>query len=166
MDERLARLEAVVSDLTGRVAELEARLAQAGRGAPLTTDLDSTHDRLTAVTAIGAASVQQWLALVGRTLVVLGGAYLLRAITESHVVTPQAGVALGLIYGAPWLLLASRAEGRGAHLDALCHALSTALISRPRSMAPSALWPTIAILFAALVVSPFRLPVCRPIAAS
>lgn len=44
---------------------------------------------------------------------------------------PQVGVALGLLYGAPWLLLASRAGRRGAHLDAACHALSTALIGYP-----------------------------------
>ena len=131
MDERVARLEAVVADLTGRVADLEARLLRGDHAVTFTRHSEAIHDPLTAVAEIDAGSVQQWLALVGRTLVVLGGAYFLRAITESHVVVPQAGVALGLIYGAPWLVLASRAEGRGAHLDALCHALSTALIGYP-----------------------------------
>jgi hypothetical protein len=132
MDERVARLEALVADLRERVADLETRLAPGDHAAAaFSRRPESTHDPLTAVAEIGAGSVQQWLALVGRTLVVLGGAYLLRAITESHVVLPQVGVALGLIYGAPWLALASRAEGRGAHLDALCHALSTALIGYP-----------------------------------
>ena len=131
MDERVARLEALVADLRERVADLETRVAPGDHAATYLRHHEPTHDPLTAVAEIGAGSVQQWLALVGRTLVVLGGAYLLRAITESHVVVPQAGVALGLIYGAPWLVLASRAEGRGAHLDALCHALSTALIGYP-----------------------------------
>jgi hypothetical protein len=132
MDERVARLEAVVADLRERVADLETRLERGDRdAAAFSRHPPSVHDPLTAVAEIGAASVQQWLALVGRTLVVLGGAYLLRALTESHAVGPQVGVALGLIYGAPWLVLASRAEGRGAHLDSLCHALSTALIGYP-----------------------------------
>ena len=54
-----------------------------------------------------ATPAQQWLALVGRTLVILGGAYLLRALTNSHVLPVQAGIAAGLLYGAPWLVLAS-----------------------------------------------------------
>ena len=118
MDERVARLEALVADLRERVADLETRVAPGDHAATFVRHHETSHDPLTAVAEIGAGSGQQWLALVGRTLVVLGGAYLLRAITESHVVAPQAGVALGLIYGAPWLVLASRAEGRGAHLDA------------------------------------------------
>lgn len=130
MDEQVARLESAVADLTGRVAELEARLVRTeGAGAPVAHVFE--RDTLTAVGEIGAAPVQHWLSLVGRTLVVLGGAYLLRAITETHVVAPQVGVALGLFYGAPWLLLESRAASRGAHLDGLCHALSTALIGYP-----------------------------------
>ncbi len=131
MDERVARLEAVVADLSARVVDLEARLLQTDHGVRSAPHPDTLHDPLTTVADISAGSVQQWLALAGRTLVVLGGAYFLRAITESHVVVPQVGVALGLLYGAPWLLLASRAEGRGAHLDALCHALATALIGYP-----------------------------------
>jgi hypothetical protein len=62
---------------------------------------------------------------------VLGGAYLLRALTESRVLTASAGVGLGILYGAPWLLLASRAAGRGAQLDAFAHALTAALIGYP-----------------------------------
>jgi hypothetical protein len=129
MDERTARLEAIVADLTGRVADLEARI----RGAETTRAIPSAdlHDPIASAVAKGAGSLQQWVALLGRTLVVLGGAYLLRAITESQVVSPQTGVLVGLLYGAPWLVLASRAEGRGAHLDALSHALSTALIGYP-----------------------------------
>ena len=61
----------------------------------------------------------------------LGGAYLLRALTELHLVPAAAGVGLGILYGAPWLLLASRAAARGAELDAFVHALTAALIGYP-----------------------------------
>lgn len=129
MDDRVARLEALVADLAERVADLESRVV---RDAAISPPIPrSGRDFESPGAPIAAASLQRWLALAGRTLVVLGGAYLLRAITESHAVTPPAGVALGLLYGAPWLLLASRAGGRGAQLDAVCHALSTALIGYP-----------------------------------
>ena len=129
MDDRVARLEALVADLVDRVADLESRLARAEVFSPAIAHSSQHAD--TSLAPIAAASLQQWLALVGRTLVILGGAYLLRAITDSHTVVPQVGVALGLLYGAPWLLLASRAGRRGANVDAVCHALSTALIGYP-----------------------------------
>jgi uncharacterized membrane protein len=53
------------------------------------------------------------LALVGRTLIVLGGAFLLRAITESGVVSPSVGVSLGLAYAVTWLLARIRPRCRG-----------------------------------------------------
>jgi hypothetical protein len=130
MEDRIARLEAAVGALRLRVADLEERLAH-GEYTASAQGAEPFRDPLTAAAEISSRSFQHWLALAGRTLVVLGGAYLLRAITESRVVAPEVGVALGLVYGAPWLLLASRAEGRGAHLDALCHALATALIGYP-----------------------------------
>lgn len=129
MDERLARLEARFTELESTVAQLEARIAAVGeRPAPETVQASAPGPL---VPEIGAATIQQWLALIGRTLVVLGGAYLLRALTGAGVLPAHVGVSVGLIYGAPWLFLASRAASRGGHLDALCHGLATALIGYP-----------------------------------
>lgn len=130
MDDRVDRLDAAVTELTGQVRTLQLRLVALERGrAGAAEGLDS---RLAGPAAsAGGVPLQQWLALVGRTLVVLGGAYLLRALTDSHALSAPVGVALGLLYGAPWLLLAARAGARGAQLDALCHALATALIGYP-----------------------------------
>jgi len=130
MKDRLARLESRVEYLTDRVAILEQclslaeRRASSGRPPPDDSDVAPIGD-------VQPIRVQHWLALAGRTLVVLGGAYLLRALTESRVLTASAGVGLGILYGAPWLLLASRAAGRGAQLDAFAHALTAALIGYP-----------------------------------
>jgi len=51
------------------------------------------------------------LSLVGRLFIVLGGAYMLRAMTDAGTIPPAAGVALGLAYGLVWLGLSDR---RGA----------------------------------------------------
>jgi hypothetical protein len=128
MDDRLARLESTLDLAWSRIATLEARLAALEANARAQTDLPV--DDL-GVPALDDVPVQQWLGLAGRTLVVLGGAYLLRALTGAHVLSAQVGVAFGLLYGAPWLWLGSRAGAKGAHLDALCHALATALIGYP-----------------------------------
>jgi hypothetical protein len=44
-----------------------------------------------------------WVSLIGRTLVILGGAYLLRALTASGRLPDAAGVGLGLLYAMTWL---------------------------------------------------------------
>lgn len=132
MDDRIVRLESVVTILREQVRDLELRLSAVEGARANALDRDGRPQfESSAGIALERAPVQQWLALAGRTLVVLGGAYLLRALTESHVFVAQTGVALGLLYGAPWLFLASRAGSRGAGLDALCHALATALIGYP-----------------------------------
>jgi hypothetical protein len=69
------------------------------------------------------------LALIGRTLIVLGGAYLLRAATESKVLSPAAGVLVGLLYSLIWSLLAYRAGVSRA--SAAHHGVATALVGLP-----------------------------------
>jgi len=49
------------------------------------------------------------LPLFGRTVLALGGGFLIRAFTESGALSPRLGVVLGLTYGAVWLGLAFRA---------------------------------------------------------
>lgn len=128
MEERLVRLEARLAELESTVTELEARIAAVGERPALEI---VQAEAASLVPELGAAAIQRWLALIGRTLVVLGGAYLLRAVTGAGVVPAHVGVSVGLIYGAPWLYLASRAAARGGHLDALWHGLATALIGYP-----------------------------------
>ena len=131
MENRIARLESRIAYLNEHVSDLEQRLAVIEGRAPRPADELRDTDTLGAIAGLERAPVQQWLGLAGRTLVVLGGAYLLRALTGSHVLSAQAGVGLGILYGAPWLLLASRAAARGSQVDAFAHALTTALIGYP-----------------------------------
>ncbi len=131
MEDRVARLESRIAYLTDRVESLEARLGVVERGAPAEAASSEATASLADLVGLPATPLQHWLGLIGRTLVILGGAYLLRALTGSRVLPVHVGVAAGLLYGAPWLVLASRAASRGAHLDAFAHALTTALIGYP-----------------------------------
>src|SRR6476661_8481940 len=118
MEDRIVRLESRVACLTDQVTGLEQRLAIVERRVPAAADEPRDSDSLAAIAGFERAPVQQWLGIAGRTLVVLGGAYLLRALTGSHVLSAQAGVGFGILYGAPWLLLASRAAAHDSQVDA------------------------------------------------
>jgi hypothetical protein len=128
MQERVAELESSVASLQAELTGLRMRVAALEAGSAISA---RPNLAVTAIPDVDAAQVEGWLALAGRTLVILGGAYLLRAITAAHIVPYGWGVAAGLLYGAPWLLLASRAGSRGRLLDAFCYGLSTALIGYP-----------------------------------
>lgn len=71
------------------------------------------------------------LAYVGRTLLALGGAYVLRALTESGTLPPAPGVGLGLLYAIGWIALAWRASGRGRVASAVAHGSAAAAIGLP-----------------------------------
>jgi hypothetical protein len=131
MEDRVAWLESRVASLCDRVGDLEQRLALLDERAPAAIPAKTDPTTQPAIVDIERTRLQQLLALTGRTLVVLGGAYLLRALTETHMLPASAGVGFGILYAVPWLLLASRSAARGAQLDAFAHALSAALIGYP-----------------------------------
>lgn len=97
------------------------------------------------------------LSRLGRTLVVLGGAYLLRSLTDLESATRFVGVLLGLLYGYLWLGLALRSgksdtESRVFHgvtgLVIVCPILfeaSTRLVVLPSAVALALLALTIAV---------------------
>ncbi len=71
------------------------------------------------------------VSFLGRTLIVLGGAFLLRAITDSSVIPPLGGAIAGLVYAIWWLVQADRAAQAERRLSASFHGLATAIIAYP-----------------------------------
>jgi uncharacterized membrane protein len=65
--------------------------------------------------------------LIGRTLLVLGGAYLLRALTDSALLPPVGGAAAGLVYAAWWLVQADRNAAAGPRQSATLFTVATSL---------------------------------------
>lgn len=115
-----------VADIQQRLARLEPSPAEsrAPAAGASTEDVDDAG-------AAEWAAVQATAGLIGRTLVVLGGAYLVRAMADSNVVHLGTGVGLGLAYAVWWMLGADRAAARGERASAFFHALASGLIALP-----------------------------------
>jgi len=121
--------DARLRDLETAVARLSARLDALERGAvPSVADMQAADAVSVPAVATDAERLAPgWLGLVGRTCIVLGGAFLLRALTQSGQLPEAGGVWLGLAYAALWLALAGRAPGRSGFF----HGLSALLVALP-----------------------------------
>lgn len=134
IEARLLQIERTLAEVEDRLRTLERRAAGAmpavaadGAMAPPAAEASQP-----ASPALGqGVEFTGTLALVGRTFMVFGGAYLLRALTESGRLPNGVGIALGLAYATAWLVLAERAAGRGRRGSAAFHGVTTVLIGPP-----------------------------------
>lgn len=97
-----------------RVAELETRLAaveQRLRVLEGASSIEPTADQLAPDPKFGDGFVSSASTQIGRVLLIFGGAYLLRAITDFQFVPTAVGILLGAIYAFFWLAMAYR-KGR------------------------------------------------------
>jgi hypothetical protein len=139
VDDRLAAIESAVDDLRSAIAHLDARLATLeGRAASVPEGVsDGGEAAPDAASQASGPAARGWrdpiavLSLLGRLFIVLGGAYLLRAMTDAGAIPPPAGVALGLAYGLVWLVLADRAGGRQERPSAVFHGAGAAMVAFP-----------------------------------
>lgn len=69
--------------------------------------------------------------IIGRTFLVLGGAFLLRAFTENQTFIPLVGASIGLAYALLWLLFANHAAGKNETFSASFHGISSVIIALP-----------------------------------
>src|SRR4051812_43918757 len=106
--------------LADRVQALEERL---GRSAA-----PAGHAQFPAPAHVIAPAAPDLLPSVGRSLLALAGAYLLRALAESGVIPTTAGVTLGIVYAVFWLVSAARAN---RPLEAALHSLTSVLVLAP-----------------------------------
>jgi hypothetical protein len=116
--------------LARRLEELEARVAR------LEESRLHLHDEpppvpAAVVEAIDEVSTSGPLALAGRTLIALGGGYLLRMVTTAGGLEAATGVGLGLAYAAGWTFEADREARRGRALPASLAAGTGALLAYP-----------------------------------
>ena len=142
MDDRLLRVESAVRDLEQSIGHIEHRLAVIERAvaATGTADADADASAAPAFPAFPPSPVQPafarddlvtMLSFVGRTFVALGGAYLLRALTDAALVPLPQGIALGLAYALGWLVMSDRAGAANRRTSAAFHGLVAAIIAFP-----------------------------------
>jgi hypothetical protein len=155
VEARVRRIEAELSRLAEAVAAIERRLGGVERtvGGTGESTADVTERRGAAepppleppAATLARPSVETPIppaaeaplglglgaALVGRILLALGGGFLLRSITDSALLPPAAGAAIGLAYALAWAVLAELAARRGRARSAIAHASTTALLGFP-----------------------------------
>jgi hypothetical protein len=127
MRDPLDELPASLAEIAGRLARLEARVARLEAREPVPPARPEPADE----PLVAPALPQGTLALVGRSLLVLAGAYVVRALTDGHVLVPPLGIGLGMAYAAFWQLLADREALAGRAASAAFHDVASSLIAFP-----------------------------------
>lgn len=163
---RAAGGEDALARLERRVAALEARLAAVEAGAVGPAAAAAPDGAAEALVLPEVPESATLLGLAGRAFLILGGAFLIRALTDAGTLPAAAGIALGGVYALVWAALADRAGARGARLEACVLALLAVLIANPlaweavarfRVLAPApALALVVALAGALLVVAERR----------
>lgn len=124
-----AALERELRALAGRVAYLEQMAGLAGAGSVPVSEEPAVHAGQSAPPLPDFAATAL-MPLIGRALLGLAGAYLLRALTESGAVPPKAGVAAGMVYAVAWLVWAARTPA--AHrVEAAVYSFTAGLVLAP-----------------------------------
>src|SRR5579859_5185762 len=97
----------LVEQLTRRIAELEARVSALEHpsvaSCPLSSPTTNSHTAQSAATPIPMHSSGNVIAVLGKAVLAMAGAYLLRAIAES---TPSARFPMllaGIVYACGWM---------------------------------------------------------------
>ena len=123
IEARLRALDEAVAGLSSRLSAIEHDTTAGDRGS---SALVGAHDVVAPRVSMAGA-----LPLVGRTFIVLAGAFLLRALSESGRVPGRTGAILGLTYAAVWLAAAERYPGSPSSLNRLFHGLVAVAIGLP-----------------------------------
>jgi hypothetical protein len=118
MKDRIARLES-------RLARVEERLSVLEGGQPASAADEPPPESSTAHSLVASAPTH-----IGHTLLIFGGAYLLRAITDFQFVPTGIGISMGALYALFWLFMAYRKSAVDAQRTtaAILGALSIVLI--------------------------------------
>lgn len=135
-DRELEQLRTVVGNLQRRIELLEARLASLPEHV---AGPESEDDLAVAANGAAAMNLDQDLRpaavraffLLGRSILVLAGGFLLRALTESGTLPPVAGFAAGVAYVIGLALFCDRTGRRGDHAGAVALGVTAVLVAYP-----------------------------------
>ncbi len=125
LEQRLEQLAADLVRLRARVEGGEALPAEETESAVEPISAEAPGPKATPAVA------QPWAPVIGRSLIVLSGAFILRALTENHLLRQGVGVGMACIYALVWLVAADLAGARRRRLSAAAHGLMAAAITLP-----------------------------------
>jgi hypothetical protein len=141
MSDRVAELEAKLAELAQSLRQMEGRVGALEHALPpalarrvrsaAAAAAQPAGDAAAAMLRQDAASVAGTLSLAGRTLLVLAGAFLLRALTDGGRLPAWLGVAMGFAYAGLWVAAADRAAARRLLPSAGFHGAAAVAIGFP-----------------------------------
>jgi hypothetical protein len=127
ISERLTRLERRVQDLSEAISRLD-RAAPEGESQLQT---DASAEDLLSIPRPAGSTLATLFFQTGRSLLVIGGAFLVRAFTEAGLWAKAVGVAIGIAYAVSTVLLAGRAAKKTSSTTAAFLGVTAALIAYP-----------------------------------
>ncbi len=140
MSDRVAELEAKVAELSESLGKVQERVALLERGLTpaaarrvraAAAAAAPAGDAATAMLRRDAASVASTVSLAGRTLLVLAGAFFLRALTETGRLPTWIGIGMGFVYAGIWIAQADRSAARRDLASAGFHGAAAVAIGFP-----------------------------------
>ncbi len=121
-------MEDSIADLDVRLAAIEQRLRVLEGTRPGVAVEGTDED----VAARNTAVLSNVPTHIGKVLLIFGGAFLLRAITDEQIVPTAVGILLGTIYAFFWLYMAYRTgRNQDARLNALFYGASSVFLALP-----------------------------------
>jgi len=137
-DDRLHDLSETIEQLKESVKSLEGRVValESGAVAPtvsLSSEIDDEYQAETPVEEFSFArpSATRVFSLLGRAILFLGGAFLLRALTEGGTLPPMVGFGVGLAYALILIFLSYRAASQGDEGGATAIGITAAMMAFP-----------------------------------
>ena len=130
---RLAALERKLEEFALELRRLDKRVASLSSAVP---EPESEPVSIAGEPALSTLIPKQGAVLnvltqIGRSCLVLGGAFLIRSLTDSGTLPLVAGAGLGLVYAIAWILLAGRAAGRGQASSGAFLGITAVVIAYP-----------------------------------
>jgi hypothetical protein len=165
MSDRVSHLEAKVAELSESLLRMESRVGLLERGlspaaarrvrAAAAGATAPASDAASAMLRQDAASVAGTVSLAGRTLLVLAGAFFLRALTDTGRVPTWLGVGMGFVYAGIWVAAADRAAGRRLLASAGFHGAAAVAIGFPLLFEATARFKLLPTWLAAVLLTAF-----------
>jgi hypothetical protein len=165
MPDPVSELEAKVAELSESLRKMEQRVGTLERALPpaiarrvraaAAATAAPAGDAAAAILRQDAASVAGTVSLAGRTLLVLAGAYFLRALTDGGRVPSWLGVGMGFVYSGLWIAACHRAAGRGLLASAGFHGAAAVVIGFPLLFEATARFKILPTWLAAILLSGF-----------